>query len=141
MNETALRRWLKMELEEVPLTFVEPSLGSTTGAPDVWVPTRMLGMFVPVELKVASFGRQGRITPLNVRPVQIGWHERMHRANAWTYLLLGILGATGWMAWVLDDCSRAKLMHWQKGFAQEELAQVAVDDKLDKEKWWRALGG
>ena len=137
MNETAMRRWLKTELDEVPLTFVEPSLGSTTGAPDVWVPTP--GGFHPVELKVASFGRQGRIVPNHIRAVQIGWHERMHRAGATTYLLLGIAGATGWLAWMMRGCSRAKLMGWQKGFNQDELAQVAVDDRLDREAFWRSL--
>ena len=138
MNETTLRRWLKAELDGVPLTFVEPSLGSTTGAPDAWVPTP--AGFHPVELKVASFGRSGRIVPVNVRAVQISWHERMHRAGATTFMLLGIPGATGWLAWVLKGCSRARLMHWQKGYNQDELFQVAVDGKLDREAFWRSLG-
>ena len=139
MNETALRRWLKAELDGVPLTFVEPSLGSSTGAPDVWVPVAGSGLFAAVELKVAGFGRSGRIVPANVRAVQIGWHERMHRAGATTYMLLGVPTATGWLAWVLKGCWRARLMHWQKGYTQDELWPVAVDDKLDLEKWWRAL--
>ena len=137
MNETTLRRWLKAELDGVPLTFVEPSIGSTTGAPDVWVPAP--AGFHPVELKVANFGRSGRIVPTNVRAVQISWHERMHRTGATTFMLLGIPGATGWLAWVLKGCWRARLMHWQKGYNQDELFQVAVDDKLDLDKWWNSL--
>jgi hypothetical protein len=92
-----------------------------------------------VELKVASFGRQGRIVPLAVRPVQIGWHERMHRAGGTTFMLFGVLGATGWLAFLMKGCPRSRLMHWQKGFSPDELWPVAVDDVLDKEKWWRAL--
>ena len=147
MNETILRRWLKAELDGVPLTFVEPSLGSTTGAPDAWVPVKDSGgifpdsggLFAPVELKVAGFGRSGRIVPANVRAVQISWHERMHRAGGRTYMLFGVPGATGWLAWVMAGCSRERLMHWQKGYNQDELFQVAVDGKLDREKWWNSL--
>lgn len=140
MNETTLRRWLKAELEDVPLTFMEPSLGSTTGAPDVWVPVAECGgLFAPVELKVANFGRAGRIVPTVVRPVQISWHERMRRAGGTTFMLLGIPGATGWLAFMLRDCGRARLMLWQRGFPQDDLVLVAVDGKLDREKWWRAL--
>lgn len=138
MNEISLRRWLKAELDEVPLTFVEPSLGSTTGAPDVWVPAP--GGFHPVELKVASFGRQGRVTPLNVRAVQVGWHERMQRAGASTFMLFGIPAASGWLAWIMRGCPRSKLMFWQKGYNPDELFQVAVDGKLDREKFWRSFG-
>ena len=54
-------------------------------------------------------------------------------------MLLGIPGATGWLAWVMAGCNRARLMHWQKGFVQDEFAQVAVDGKLDREKFWKSL--
>ena len=140
MNETSFRRWLKEQLDGVPLTFVEPSLGSTTGAPDVWVPVPG-SLFAPVELKVVNFGRSGRIVPVNLRAVQIGWHERMHRAGARSFMLLGHPGSTGWHAWMLTPCTRERLMGWQRGFALDTLAHVATDGTLEHAAWQQVLRG
>lgn len=63
----------------------------------------------------------------------------MHRAGGRTYMLFGIPGAAGWLVWIMAGCNRTRLMHWQKGYNQEELFQVAIDDKLDREGFWKSL--
>lgn len=77
MTEKDLRRLLRESAAKAaayPLTWVEPGLGGSFGAPDVLVPYGAL--LFPLELKIGSRTRTGTFN-LHLRPAQISWHRRM----------------------------------------------------------------
>ena len=86
--EREVRDWLRSEVGgEHPITWVEPSRGSTAGAADAFLAYR--SRLWPIEAKVATPGLKGKIQPV-VRPLQRNWHRRMAASGVETFLLIGV---------------------------------------------------
>ena len=80
-----------------------PSLGSTTGQPDLQFLLRTLigPVLVPVELKVGEIVK-GNLKVHAIRPAQRRWAKKFHNHGGKSGFLCGIEGKNGWCAAVLN---------------------------------------
>jgi len=96
ITERDVRDWLKKlwGRDRPSLTWVEHSLGSTAGAPDVFIPLRGVGV-VGVELKVgvAKEARPGKGFKIDmvVRPEQKIWHLDKADCDINTFFIVGVM--------------------------------------------------
>lgn len=91
-DEDWLRAWLRGGWREIKpslpdLIWVEAARGGTPGAPDVFVPVRKFGAYVPLELKAWSHRER-----FVARPAQIRLHDRAAAAGLRS-AFLGVYGA------------------------------------------------
>ena len=157
-SEVSFRRWLARRWGSAWHEYVEPTAGSTMGAPDMRVLPPGQDYPVPVELKIAKLvGRmiagqrygswspdldlqQERIKPRDLRPAQILWHDNLARAGGRSCLLLGVLQpAGGFHGYVQPRCYHAILRQWRRGFPVKDLTLVATNDGIDFEVWERCM--
>ena len=123
-TESSLRVWLRQRLASAWHSFVEPSIGSTMGCPDLLLLLPGEQYPLPVELKVALVVRD-QLRPTKLRPSQIRWHDQLARAGGRSCLLLGVPSPIGWTAYVLPDCRLEVLRRWRSGFPGGAVTCVA----------------
>jgi hypothetical protein len=140
--ERDFRAWLKPQLAGIWYSFIEPTVGSSTGMPDVLLALPACREYLPVELKIAHVMRKepGRIRAEHIRPAQINWHAKVADFGCWSCFLLGVPQHDGgFEAYVLTSCGYGMLRNWRLGWSLEDLTCVTVDGKLDLKGWERAM--
>jgi hypothetical protein len=100
-----------------------------------------------VELKMADLTRSQqfslvtryplRITPDDLRPLQIKWHDDLARAGGKSCLLMGVLlQSGGYECWVQPRCWHEVLRYWRKGFEINSLTRITGEDGMvNFDKW------
>lgn len=82
-DEKDLRKWLRAELPENQIKWIEPARGSSIGFPDVVISKGTMSW--PVELKHWKFSTKGLMCKM--RPAQIRYHIMAHRNGQRTAIL------------------------------------------------------
>ena len=135
-TEQKFRFWLKQRLASTWHSFIEPSVGSSIGTPDLLILLPGYRLPLPVELKVAYRGGH-LIRVRRVRPTQILWHDTLARAGGRSCFLVGVPAShgMGFEAWLLPDCRAEVLRRWSHGLPWDTLVQVSDGGALDFDMW------
>lgn len=142
VSEGRLRSWISHRIRGCWHCFLEPSLGSSTGVPDLLVlfPSGYNCTPLPVELKL-GWQEGNRVFTLAIRPAQIRWHDELGRAGGKSCILFGLPQPEGgYLPLVLAEPNLATLRHWRRGIPIGELASIRSPTGIDLLAWERAMG-
>lgn len=125
MKESAFRQWVRASVSARDLwcEAYEPRLGGGTGIADLNLAVE--GFLVPIELKVGEV-RTGRLFCDEIRPDQIGWHNRICRAKIFTFFLAGTGSYSVRLPERIFAFQLTAALGWRKGIPLSDMAELRV---------------
>ena len=140
MSEGEFKTWVRDAFKRAGIWFeaYEPRRGGGVGIPDTQI--LIEGVLYPLELKVCELGRSkfGKVDDeiiwsKDVRPDQIGWHERFKSAGGWSAFIIGF-GVTHLRPDRIFLAELQDILEWKKGIPVYKTYEVPVWQMTHKEK-------
>lgn len=136
MNETDLRSWLRKAMKDDVIDWIEPSLGSTLGAPDANIDVD--GYMFPVELK---WGKElkGRLI-IKMRPAQIRYHTIARKKKRKTAIMIGYANGSSFTVEMVSNAWLDRMeprYHIAHGYEDVSLARQRIRQCLTDKDFWK----